>query len=55
MEVNHNKRNNRTEHIFELIRKIYPELHLKMVEAIGKENDVYKRTQEQIRKLKKLK
>ncbi len=51
MEVK--KKNNRPEHIFELIRKIYPELHKKMFEAIDKNDESYKKTLKDITKLKK--
>jgi hypothetical protein len=44
---------NRPEHIFELIRKIYPELHRKMFEAIDRQDEAYQKTLEDIAKLKK--
>jgi predicted acetyltransferase len=53
MKVNHYQRKNRPEHIFELIRKIYPELHRKMFEAIDRQDEVYQKTLEDIAKLKK--
>ncbi len=53
MKVDHKKSNQRPDHIFELIKKIYPELHRKMFEAIDRNDNAFKKTMDDISKLKK--
>ncbi len=53
MRVHTKNTKNRPEHIFELIRKIYPELYRKMFEAIDRQDEAYQKTLADIAKLKK--